>query len=155
MRHPTWDDIRRFCEVDGWTPTQRSRGRKRRDHDRFQKPLEDGRILRTRASHGRAEIGDPALVTRILRHQLDVTAEEFWEAVDNGNPPQRLQDEGDETHPEEAVPAHRLEDWLAVQLTITVGLSDAEVSQLTQETGMRIWTEWVTRNPQGSDEHPS
>ncbi len=152
MRHPTWDDIRRFCEVDGWTPTQLTRERKRRDHDRFQKALGDGRILRTRSSHGRAEIGDPALFTRILRHQLAVTAEEFWDAVDNRIPPQRSQE--DATRSEEASPAHRLEDWLAVQLAITVGLSDAEIGQLTQEAGMQIWTEWVTRNPQGGEEHP-
>ena len=149
MRHPTWDDIRRFCEVDDWTPTHLKRGRKRRDHDRFQKTLADGRILRTRASHGRAEIGDPGLVTRILRHQLEVTVDEFWDAVDNGNPPVRPPKTA--TTPEEAAPAHRLEDWLAVQLAITVGLSDTEIGALTQETGMEVWTEWIERHRQGEE----
>lgn len=144
MRHPTWDAIRRFCEVDGWTTTHVKRGTKRRDHDRFQKTLPEGRILRTGASHGRAEIGDPGLVSRILRHQLEVSVEEFWEAVDNGNPPLRTPDVV--TTPTETGPAHRLEDWLAVQLTVIVGLPDVEVSELTQEAAMKIWTEWVRQS---------
>ena len=89
MRQPTWDDVRRFCAVKGWEPTHQTRGRKRRDHDRFRLLLPDGRILRTRASHGRGHIGDRALIVRILRHQLEVTEEEFWAAVDDGRAPDR------------------------------------------------------------------
>lgn len=89
MRQPTWDDVRRFCAVEGWEATHQARGRKRRDHDRYRLVLPDGRILRTRASHGRGRIGDPSLISRILRHQLEVTAEEFWAAVDQGKVPNR------------------------------------------------------------------
>lgn len=89
MRQPSWDDIRRFCEVEGWEATHQTRGRRRRDHDRYRLKLPDGRILRTRASHGRGRIGDPALITRILRHQLEVSEREFWEAVDEGRAPNR------------------------------------------------------------------
>lgn len=73
-----------------------------------------------------------------------MTVEEFCDAVDNGNPPLRTPEVM--TTPTETEPAHRLEDWLAVQLTIVVGLSDAEVSELTQEAAMKIWTEWVRQS---------
>lgn len=91
MRQPSWDDIRRFCTVEGWESTHESRGSMRRDHDRYRLRLPDGRILRTRASHGRGSIGDRALIVRILRHQLEVTEQEFWDAVDHGRPPDRTQ----------------------------------------------------------------
>lgn len=140
MRHPTWDDIRRFCEVDGWEPTHEKRGSKRRDHDRFRKVLPDGTVLRTRASHGNDEIGDPGLVNNIIRHQLQVTREEFWDAVDDGTPPARSRPERPPA--EDEAPAHELEDWLAVNLAYNVGLSDEEIASLHADEAMDRYLQW-------------
>lgn len=138
MKHPTWDDIRRFCEVDGWEPTHGARGRKRRDHDRYVKTLPDGRILRTKASHGRDEIGDPSLVKHILRDQLEVTEEQFWDAVDNGRAPQR----GGDQPVASGRPDSSLPGWLAVNLSALVGLSDDEIFAMDEEQAMQAWLEW-------------
>ena len=144
MRHPTWDDIRRFCKVEGWTPTHADRGRKRRDHDRYRLELPDGRILRTRASFGKAQIGDPSLVQRILRDQLEVSEEEFWRAVDDGVPPDRPTSGA--VQPEQGgEPAHRLPDWLAVNLAVKVGLSDDQIAQLSEEDALQAWNDWCAR----------
>lgn len=146
MRHPTWDDLRRFCEVDGWEATHEDRGRKRRDHDRYRRSLSDGRILRTKASHGNIEIGDPKLVRRIWRYQLEVTEEQFWDAVDNGVAPSReAEDTTDDLLGEE--PAHDLEDWLAVFLAMNVGLSDNEIAALDPAAAMQRYLEWCEQQP--------
>ncbi|MEX2324453.1 MAG: hypothetical protein WD576_01770 [Nitriliruptoraceae bacterium] len=141
MKHPTWDDIRRFCEIDGWEPTHAARGRKRRDHDRFTKVLADGSVLRTRASHSRDEIGDPRLVRHILSDQLKVSEYQFWDAVDNGRAPQR----------NEAVPAapesvtSSIPGWLAVSLSTIVGLSDDEILSMDEHAAMQAWLAWCQR----------
>lgn len=86
MPQPRWSDLRRFCEIDGWEARGRTRGGTG-DHYRYRKLLPGGRILRTKASHGSDEIGDPRLWHRILRHQLELESEdEFWEALRSGEP---------------------------------------------------------------------
>lgn len=140
MRHPSWNDVRRFCEVDGWEQAHRERGARRGDHDRFRRTLPDGSILRTRASHGNAEIGDPGLVTQIIRRQLQVTQGEFWDAVDNGNPPSRSRARQPPGQDEE--PAHDLPDWLAVHLTVVVGIPTGQVTAMTREAAMDRYLQW-------------
>ena len=147
MRHPTWNDIRRFCHVDGWEQIHKARGSKRGDHDRFRKVLPDGQVLRTKASHGDAEIGDPGLVTDIIRRQLQVTREEFWDAVDNGQPPVRSRPEP--SQPEDQTPAHSLDDWLAVHLSVVVGMTTEEVASLTPEEAMQRYLQWCQEQPPG------
>lgn len=86
MPRPTWPDLRRFCEIDGWEERGRTRGGTG-DHLRYRKLLPDGRILRTKASHGNAEIGDPGLWHHILRDQLELESEDqFWEALRTARP---------------------------------------------------------------------
>ena len=84
MALPRWSDLRRFCEIDGWEERGRTRGGTG-DHFRYRKMLADGRVLRTKASHGSDEIGDPRLWHHILRDQLELESEEqFWEALRSG-----------------------------------------------------------------------
>ena len=144
MRHPNGRDLRRFVEVDGgWELTAKKRDSKKRDHDHYVKRLPDGNMLRTKVSHGNTEIGDPKLVNDIFKRQLQVSEDEFWLAVDKGTPPRRG---SADPEPEEATePAHQLEDWLAVQLAVQVGLSDAEIAALTPQEAMDVWLEWCQR----------
>lgn len=147
MRHPTWNDIRRFCEVDNWSQVNKERRARRGDHDRFRKVLPDGRILRTRASHGNAEIGDPGLVNEIIRRQLQVNHDEFWDAVDNGNAPVRSQPR--QPDPAGEPPAHDLEDWLAVHLTVVMGVPTEEVASLTPDEAMERYLQWCQEQQPG------
>jgi len=86
---PSFEDLRRFCEIDGWEELKRVRGRTG-DHHRYRKVLADGTILRTRVSRGRRGIGDPGLWHRIWRDQLGLESEEaFWRALRDGRPVDR------------------------------------------------------------------
>lgn len=84
MPQPDFEDLRRFCEIDGWEELHPVRGGSG-DHRRYRKLLADGTILRTRVSHGRGQIGDPSLWARIWRHQLGLESEDsFWQALRDG-----------------------------------------------------------------------
>ncbi len=85
MPQPTHRDLKKFCENDRWDP------KKRTDHWRYTKRLPDGRTLRTKASFGSGELGDPGLFAAILREQLQVTEEEFWRVVREGGPARRAE----------------------------------------------------------------
>ncbi len=65
---PSWKDLRRFVENDGWTFEREG------IDSIYTKQLNDGTILRTRVSKGSGEIGK-ALFARILKQQLKVTKE--------------------------------------------------------------------------------
>ena len=67
---PSWKDLRRFCEKDGWVLYKST------DHYFYMKQDEDGKIRKTRVSRGSNEIG-PALWKLILKKQLQVTKEYF------------------------------------------------------------------------------
>ena len=73
MPPPSFDDLRRFVEIDTWEELERVRGGAG-DHRRYRKVLADGTILRTRVSHGSGEIGDAGLWKRIWRDQLGLDA---------------------------------------------------------------------------------
>lgn len=83
MPQPKLNDLRKFCENDGWDAKRRT------DHWRYTKTLPEGRMLRTKVSFGSDEIGDPGLFAAILRGQLEVTEEEFWRVIRDGGPARR------------------------------------------------------------------
>jgi hypothetical protein len=86
---PRFDDIRRFCEIDGWTKKSTALGGEG-DNTRYEKQLLDGSILRTRASHGNEQIGDRSLWRHIWRDQLGLESEdEFWRVLRTGKPAAR------------------------------------------------------------------
>ena len=71
---PTWKELRRYCERDGWELYKET------DHYFYRKVLDDGRILRTKVSRGPGEIRGN-LWREILRRQLETTQEHFNEVV--------------------------------------------------------------------------
>jgi len=89
MRTPTFRELRRFCEVEGWIDLAKQAGRKRRHHFRFALVLTDGHTLYSRISLGSGSIDDAGMFKHILRDQMEVTAAEFWAAVDDGIAPHR------------------------------------------------------------------
>jgi hypothetical protein len=126
LPQPRPSDIQHFCEIDGWEETKGATG-KRGNHRRFRKTLDDGRILRTRVSHGDDEIGDPSLWRHIWRDQLEIESEEiFWEVLANGEPVDRSP-----ASPQPSVPS--LPGWLVNKLIRNVGLAPEEVAAMSEQ----------------------
>ena len=131
MPQPRFDDLRRFCELDGWTKKSTVRGGEG-DHTRYEKRLADGTILRTRASHSNEQIGDPSLWRRIWRDQLGFESEdEFWRVLETRGPASRP---GRHPQPPEGP---SLPGWLVETLIRQVGLPIEEVKGLTEEEARR------------------
>jgi hypothetical protein len=126
-----------FCRAEAWKRVRDARGRTGTHHVTYELTLHDGRVLRTRISHpvDRTAYGE-ALWAHILRDQLDVTEDEFWDCVLDGV----LPDRGGPAAPAEAVPVDVL--YLLIN---RVGLTEAEAAALTKEEAVgrlqRYWTE--------------
>ncbi len=137
MRIPRPSDLRRFCVVDGWVRAADAPGRRVSKHEVWTRRLADGRVLHTAISKGRAEYGVP-LFTRILKAQLQVTAAQFWSAVDKGEAPQRPG--AHSSRPQgEPLPFALAERLLAA------GLPQAELAGLGQAEAERLLAELVRR----------
>lgn len=67
---PSWRELKRFCERDGWELYKDT------DHYFYRKQERDGTIKRTKVSKGSGEI-QYHLWKQILKKQLMVTEEEF------------------------------------------------------------------------------
>jgi hypothetical protein len=134
LPNPTFGDIRRFCEIDGWEDVTERRKVKRRDHFRYEKVLEDGRVLRTRASHGNDQIGDRGLWQRILKDQLELDNEEqFWDALRTREPVDRGSD--DPQPPSGPTkPA-----WLVRNLIVVVGVPEPDVQAMDEQEAIERW----------------
>lgn len=71
---PSWRELKRFCENDGWELYKKT------DHYFYRKTDENGNIRRTKVSNGTGEIYGN-LWKEILKKQLCVTQEEFNEKI--------------------------------------------------------------------------
>lgn len=67
---PTWKELKRFCEKDGWELYKST------DHDYYRKFDDDGTIRRTKVSRGSGEI-PKTLWNEILKKQLQVSKDDF------------------------------------------------------------------------------
>lgn len=128
----TFGDLKTFVEHDGWTEEPNlARGRAQTgDHWRYRKDRPDGTSLRTKVSHSlRDEIGID-LFKHILRDQLQVTEDRFWDVVRGGV-----------TEVVEAPPrqAATIPGWLVQRLILTAGLRDADVRAMTVDEAHAAW----------------
>lgn len=132
---PRHSELRRFCEIDGWEET--TRGRRNPDHRRYRKVLDDGRVLRTRVSHGRGSIKDPGLWGHIWREQLALgEEEEFWSALRSGEPVDR----GSQGPPPPSAPSKP--GWLVNSLVFVADLPEEEVARLSVDEATQRWLEF-------------
>ena len=67
---PSWKELKRFCEHDGWELYKTT------DHYFYRKRLSNGDVLRTKVSMGSGQIGTN-LWAEILKRQLKVDQEYF------------------------------------------------------------------------------
>jgi hypothetical protein len=140
MRPLSHADHRKFVEVEGWTKKTTARaGKKTGDHFRYTLTLATGDVLYTRVSHGSGQIDDPGLVRSILRDQLHVTEEAFYDCVEKGVRPPRPQPE------EPARPQQALDATLMRNLVRKVGLSADQMTGLSKEEAVAIWQQYLTK----------
>ena len=140
---PTREAHQIFCEVEGWTKRRTARGRTGTHHVNYELDLPDGRILRTRISHppDRTNYGR-SIWAHILRDQLDVGEEEFWNCVQNSVKPDR----GVPETPESALPAD-----LVYQLVTKLDLGSEHIASLTQQDAVQLLAEYWSRPEGGLD----
>jgi hypothetical protein len=126
----------RFCEIEGWQEVRNSRGKPTQHHITYELLLGDGSVLRTRISRpANTEVYGKGMWSHILVDQLHVTEIEFWECVDDKNPPQRIADtEGSDSR---TLPAQ-----LAYQLVHSLKLTNAQIALLTLEEAVRLLAEY-------------
>ncbi len=87
---PTWGELEKFLGVDRWVRLPAgSRGGRSEDHIFFEKILPDGRVLQTHISHSRRGRPSAGRFAAILRGQLEVSREQFWAALQKGEPVDR------------------------------------------------------------------
>lgn len=83
-------DHQKFCITEKWTRVRNARG-KSGHHETYELVLPNGHILRTRISHPAhvPETYSKSAWGHILKTQLAVTAQEFWDCVRNKVLPNR------------------------------------------------------------------
>lgn len=132
---PNWGDVEQFLAADGWRRIPAGeRGGRRQCHIFFEKELADGRLLQTHISHDRSATISPGRFSAILRHQLEVSRSEFWEAIRAGQPvgrPVEMDEEAPVEH--EAWVIAVLVGELHMTAEQIEGLSEAEAIKLVHE----------------------
>ncbi|MFT4215900.1 MAG: hypothetical protein QM619_01765 [Micropruina sp.] len=130
-------DHRSFCRIEEWSEVQRGTGGGVRHHLTFELNLPDGRILRTHISRpppARKTYG-AGLWNTILRSQLDVSEEEFWDCVQRKVKPNR----GIPQLPARTIPAG------VVTLLINLGVPEATILAMSREEAIATLNELLSK----------
>lgn len=140
MSHPapTRSAHERFCKAESWQVVRSAVGKRNTHHDTYELSLASGDVLRTRVSRpANKETYGPALWAHILRDQLDVTEQEFWDCADRGILPDRG---GNPVDTLRGVPTQVL-----YQLKHRVGLTESEIAALSRSEAIERLNEfWAT-----------
>ncbi|MGH2969600.1 MAG: hypothetical protein ACRDK0_11125 [Solirubrobacteraceae bacterium] len=135
MSIPRFGDIERFCRIDGWQQDT-SVGGSRQRHIRYEKQVTGQAALRTQVSHDRSSTPSPGRWKAILRNQLKITEEQFWEALRSGDPVDR-------TPPPPPPTPTPVVDWVREGLR-RAGLRDEQIDALedveAQQELYRLWS---------------
>ncbi len=120
----TWQDVEAFLAADLWIA-----GRKT-GHDFYEKLLPNGELLRTHISRAGSKGMSPGRFRAILRNQLKVGEDDFWEAIRAGRPAARP------SEVEEPPPQHAA--WVVRVLVIELHLTPSEIQALSVEDALRM-----------------
>jgi hypothetical protein len=128
---PTWGDVEEFLSADGWRQLERrERGGRRSRHVLYEKVLDDRRVLQTHVSHSRQKTLSPGRFSSILREQLEVSRDEFWECIRGQRPVDRPVElaEGPVEH----------EAWVIAVLVAELHMAAEQIGQLSEEEARRL-----------------
>lgn len=137
-RAPTWGDIEDFLRADGWRRVgSGERGGSRSRHTFYEKALDDGRVLQTHVSHSRQKTLSPGRFGSVLRHQLEVSREQFWECIRAEKPVERP------AAPEEGPVEH--ESWVVAVLVGELHMTAEQLATLSPEEALRRVSEYWSK----------
>lgn len=139
MRLPTYQELMRFVQVEGWEDKDKKTGKKKGDHHRYVFTTPTGERLYTRVSHGKGQIYNPNLFEHILRDQLGINENQFWTAVDRGVKPVRPSLTSIQT-------SGALDAKLVRNLITKVKVSPNQLEGMTEQVAINLWQEWLTIN---------
>lgn len=139
MRLPTFQELIRFVQVEGWEDKDKKSGKKKGDHHRYVFTTPTGERLYTRISHGKGQIYDPNLFEHILRDQLSIDGIQFWVAVDHGVKPIRQS-------PTSIQISGALDAKLVRNLITKVNVNTKQLETMTQPEAISLWQEWLASN---------
>lgn len=131
-RRPTWGQVRRFCERQGFRPSTT-------DHDFYDKVLPDGSTAGTKISLGLAETETvpSSLWPRIWKRQLRLQAEdEFWRGIDGAPVTYDV--------PPAPEPPRPLPDFLARHLRQDRHMPDAAIAATPREKAQQLFNAWYS-----------
>ena len=137
MRLPTFKELRRFVEIEGWENKDKLSKKKTGDHFRYLFTTPMGDRLYTRISHGVGQINSRELFAAILREQLQIDEKQFWNAVDKKVKPTRPTLAPDRS-------AGVLDGKLARNLITKVGMKPESLVEISSEEAVSIWEKWLS-----------
>ena len=125
MKSPTGGEVEEFCRKDGWAHVRDT------DHSFYRRVLEDGTVLETHASFSSKKGMSPGRFALILREQLRVSQEAFWDTLRTGAPASR---------PSAPLPGapRGLPAWLVRTLQREIGLTEAEIGPLDEQAAREL-----------------
>jgi len=135
---PTRTAHERFCKAEGWQVVRSAVGKRNTHHDTYELSLANGDVLRTRVSRPvNKQTYGPKLWAHILRDQLVVTEQEFWDCAERGIVPDRG---GAPASEPRGVPTEIL-----YQLKHRAGLPASEIATLSRSEAIERLNEfWAT-----------
>ena len=137
MRLPSFRELIRYVQVEGWEDKDKKSGKKTGDHHRYLFTAPTGERLFTRVSHGRGQIHDRDLFEHILREQLRIDEDQFWAAVDRGVKPTR-------PSPTPTNPEGALDAKLVRNLLTKVKVTPSQLVGMTHDQAIKLWQEWLS-----------
>ncbi len=136
---PTWGEIERFLQIDGWRRLPASsRGGSGQDHIFYEKLLDSGRMLQTHISHARSGRPSAGRFSSILRHQLEVSRTDFWSALREGSPVVRPVTVEEQTVEHDA--------WVLTVLVRDLHMTAEQIAQLDVERARALVYEHWSRS---------
>lgn len=117
---PTWGDVEDFLGADGWRQVEKG-----------------GRVLQTHISHSRQKTLSPGRFSSVLRHQLEVSREQFWECI-------RTQRPVDRPIELEAGPVEH-EPWVVAVLVGELHMTAEQIAALSEKEAQRLVHEHWSR----------
>lgn len=144
MRTPTKREFLRVLEVEGWTDKGAVAGRKTGNHLRFVFTTPRGERLYTMVPHGTKPVENANHFQYVLREQLQISADEFWLAVDKGIAPTRPA-----PNPVQEERRGSIDIKLSANLIRKVGLTPRELARMTPAEAVATWNDWLAKHPGG------